>query len=346
MSMTSYERIITALERREPDRLPTFEWRISQSIIDAFCPGGTELDFAEKMNHDAVCCSPSFEKLEIIDEDTFIDEFKIKRHLTGLDRYPVAVGHPITDLESFKKYEPPPVDSPIRFKKVEEVLRRFNRKKAVVVNLHDIFSFPRDMIGFDRFLISFITQPELVRSVVGFSVDYNLELAKLLRKRGVEIIGIGDDFADSRGPFVSPEMFSEFLYPEFKRVVQGYKKLGFYVIKHSDGNLNPILDMIVDSGIDCLDPIDPLGGMDIGYIREKYGHRIARKGNINCARTLVSGTPEQVREEVRECIKKGSPGGGHIISSSNSLHAGVNPELYRVMLETIEEYGKYPISVL
>ncbi len=343
--MTSRERIIAALEREEPDRLPNFEWKISRPLIDAFAPGGTEYDFIEAAGYDAVCCSPAYKKLEIIDEDTYVDEFHITRHLTGADKYPVSVSHPITDMKSFVEYEPPPLDSPIRFEKIDSVLNRYEGEKAVVVNLHDIFSFPRDLLGLDRYLMSFITEPELVCRIVKFSADYNLELAQLVRKRGVDILGIGDDLADSRGPFVSPDMFREFLYPEFKRVVQGYKEMGFYVIKHSDGNLNPILDMLVDSGIDCLDPIDPLGGMDIGRIREKYGRKIARKGNIDCVKTLVEGPAERVRKEVVECIRAASPGGGHIISSSNSLHAGIDPDLYRVMLETVEENGTYPIRV-
>jgi uroporphyrinogen decarboxylase len=343
--MTSRERIIAALERREPDRLPNFEWKISGPMIKALAPGGTEYDFIETMGLDAVCCSPSYEKLEIIDEETFVDEFHITRHLTGPDKYPVSVGHPIVDLDTFANYEPPRVDSPFRFKNIDTVLKRFDGDKAVVVNLHDIFSFPRDLMGLDRFLMAFITEPELVRRIVRFSVDYNLELGELVRAHGVDILGIGDDFADNRGPFVSPEMFRGFLYPEFKRVVQGYKDMGFYVIKHSDGNLNPILDMLIESGIDCLDPIDPLGDMDIGYIRERYGDRIARKGNIDCVKTLVGGPAERVKGEVIECIRSASPGGGHIISSSNSLHAGIDPELYRVMIETIGEYGGYPIRI-
>lgn len=343
--MNSHERIIAALERREPDRLPTFEWKVAQPVIDAFVPGGSEWDFAEAVDHDAVCCSPSYEKLEIIDEDTFVDEFHITRHLTGGDKYPVAIKHPITSLASFRAYEPPPVDSPIRCKKIDAAVKRFGTKKAIVVNLHDIFSFPRDLLGLDNFLMSFITEPDLVKKIVGFSVDYNIELAKLVKTRGMGIIGIGDDLADNKGPFVSPKMFREFLSPEFTRVVQGYKKLGFYVIKHSDGNLNPVLDMIIDAGIDCLDPIDPLGSMDMKHIRETYGDRVARKGNVDCVKLLVEGNKKQVEEAVKQCIRDGAPGGGHIISSSNSLHSGINPELYMMMLETVRRWGEYPITL-
>jgi len=341
--MNSTERIIAALERRQPDRLPTFEWKISQHVIEAFAPGGNLFDFVEAAGHDAVCCSPVYRRIEQLDKKSFIDEFQVTRRLTDHDRYPVSIGHPITDLASFRRYEPPPLDSPERFRDIDAAIQRFGKKKAVVAVLNDVFSLPRDLIGFEQFLSDFLLNTKLVREVVQFSVDYNLELARLVSKRGVRIIGICDDLADSRGPMISPALFREILYPEFKRVVQGYKRLGFYVIKHSDGNLRPILDMILDSGIDCLDPIDPLGGMDIGHVREAYGNRIARKGNVDCVRSLVDGTVEEVEQETLECIRKGSPGGGHIISSSNSIHAGVCPELYRIMLRMIEQHGDYPI---
>ena len=78
--MTSRERIIAELERREPDRLPTFEWRIARSIIEAFAPSEDEGDFVEAEGHGTVCCSPSYKHIEVIDADTFVDEFKITRH--------------------------------------------------------------------------------------------------------------------------------------------------------------------------------------------------------------------------------------------------------------------------
>ena len=340
--MNSRERIIAALERRVPDRLPTFEWKVSRHLIDFFAPGGDLSDFVEAAQHDAVCCSLHYEKLEVIDDRTFVDEFGVTRHLSFENNYPVSVGHPLTDIDSFRRYEPPPLDSPTRFRDIDAAVERFGKEKAIVVNLHDVYSFPRDLIGFEQLHYAFYTQPDLVKAVIGFSVDYNLELARLVKQRGIEIIGIGDDFANNTGPFISPHLFREVVYPEFKRVVQGYKEMDFYVIKHSDGNLYPIMDMLVNSGIDCLDPIDPLGGMDIGHVRMEYGDRIARKGNVDCVRTLVKGTPDEVRSAVIECIEKGSPGGGHIISSSNSLHADIDPDLYRIMLKTIEEYGVYP----
>jgi uroporphyrinogen decarboxylase len=144
---------------------------------------------------------------------------------------------------------------------------------------------------------------------------------------------------------MSPQHFRELFYPGLCRVMGGFKELGLTVIKHTDGNLWPIIDMIVDSGIDCLDPLDPLGGMDLAEVKAKYGHRIALKGNVDCVHLLSFGTPEEVVEATKEALRQGAPGGGYILSSSNSIHSAVKPENYQAMLDTWREYGRYPISL-
>ena len=103
--------------------------------------------------------------------------------------------------------------------------------------------------------------------------------------------------------------------------------------------------MIVDSGIDCLDPLDPLGGMDLAEVKARYGQRIALKGNVDCAHLMSFGTPEEVAEATKEALRKGAPGGGYILSSSNSIHSAVKSGNYKAMLDTLCEYGRYPISL-
>jgi len=140
---------------------------------------------------------------------------------------------------------------------------------------------------------------------------------------------------------MSPQHFRELFYPGLKRAVQGFKELGLYVIKHTDGNIWPIIDMIVDTGIDCLDPIDPQGGMDLGEVKAKYGNRVALKGNVDCAHLLSFGEPEEVIQATKKALDQGMPGGGYILSSSNSIHSAVKPENYKAMVDTVKEYGHY-----
>ena len=115
------------------------------------------------------------------------------------------------------------------------------------------------------------------------------------------------------------------------------------MIKHTDGYIWPIMDMIIDAGIDAINPIQPDAGMDIELVKRKYGHRVCIVGNINCGYTLSDAPLEQVVLEVKEAIRKAGPGGGYIMMSSNSLHSSVNPENYRTMVEATRTYGRYPL---
>jgi uroporphyrinogen decarboxylase len=115
-------------------------------------------------------------------------------------------------------------------------------------------------------------------------------------------------------------------------------------IKHTDGCLWPILDDIVGAGIDALDPLEPIAGMDIGRVKALYGDRIAVVGNVDCGELLCRGTTDEVVAAVKETIAKASPGGGHVLASSNSIHPAVNPQNYRAMVEAAREFGRYPID--
>ncbi|MCX6909085.1 MAG: hypothetical protein NTY01_13725, partial [Verrucomicrobia bacterium] len=187
--------------------------------------------------------------------------------------------------------------------------------------------------------------PDLVEGLIEMSVNVNLAMAKEVAARGADFVFTGDDYCSTQAPFFSPDIFRRMFNPGLKRVMTGFKELGLYVIKHCDGNLWPIIDMVVDSGIDCLDPIDPVAGMDIGAVKAKYGNRIAIKGNVNCAQTLTFGSVSDVIAETKGVIRKAAPGGGFILSSGNSIHSAVKPENYLAMLHTLRMYGQYPLSL-
>jgi uroporphyrinogen decarboxylase len=115
--------------------------------------------------------------------------------------------------------------------------------------------------------------------------------------------------------------------------------------KHTDGNIDEILPMLVDAGIDGIDPIDPLAGMDLAKVKQQWGDRVAIKGNVNCAVELTDGTEQDVEEAVKKCIREAGPGGGYACSSSNMIHSGVKPNLYKRMLNSIRKYGVYPLDL-
>ncbi len=334
--------MIAVLRREEPDRLPTLEWIISPKVIRAMTGQDSEIGFIRRMGLDAIAIGTNIKK-EKVDDRHFRDEWGITR--VSYDDYPNAVGHPVQDESDLKKITVPDPDADYRFDDIRDAMDELKGEKAVVIRLRDVFSQPRDLMGFENFLMGFYTQPDLVSRIMEMSVDYNTRLAENVKSIGGEIIVVGDDIADSKSLLISPELYREMVKPHFNRLIRKFKDLGLYVIKHTDGNIMDVIDDLIDSGIDCLDPIDPLAGMDIRAIKEKYGSRVCLKGNLDCVSTLVDKSPEAVIAETRQCILDASMGGGHIISSSNSIHAGINPVNYRVFLEAVEEFGHYPLDL-
>jgi uroporphyrinogen decarboxylase len=295
------------------------------------------------MDLDAVCVNLNYKKTKL-DDGFILDEWGVLQKHSG-EEHSMPVKGCIETLDDFKKYQAPDPHLPERFKSLEEALKKYSGKKAVILHLNDVVTLPRNLLGYEQFLMATMAEPELVSELVEFSVQINLELAKEAVRRGVKIVYTGDDYAFNTGPLVSPIIFKVLFYPALCKVVNGFHDLGLYVIKHTDGLLWPIIDLIIYSGIDCLDPIDPQAGMDLLTVKQKYGDRIALKGNVDCAQTLTFGTQEEVIAETKQCLINGSPCGGYILSSSNSIHSGVKPENYLAMLETHKKYGSYPINI-
>ncbi len=342
--MTGQERVLRVLQRKEPDRVPHFEWAIDKRVRSALAPECKTLnEFAVRMGLDAVLADPDFLK-EPAGPGKWRSEWGYVLQ-DSQEEHGVEVESPIQTMQDFERYTPPDPHAPGRYASVEKTVRDFGGTKAVIVHLNDVFSLPRYLMGYENLLMGIAAEPALISALVTLSVDINLAMAEEVVKRGVKIVYTGDDFAGDTGPLMSPAHFRELFYPGLCRVMQGYKALGLFVIKHTDGMIWPLMDMIVESGIDCLDPIDPSAGMDLGEVKKKFGKQIALKGNVDCSHLLSRGTPEQVDAATRDALRVGAPGGGYILSSSNSIHSSVKPENYAAMLRSLKEHGSYPIRV-
>lgn len=339
-ALSSKERMIRVLNRQVPDRVPHFEWIVDRSVRDAILPGCRDHnDFAVRMGHDAVLVDPIFRKTPL-DGDRYLSEWGYVGQKTQ-EEHGIEVGFPIRTMADFERYDPPdPCEAP-RYAAIEQALGTWGDTHAVIVHLNDVFSLPRYLMGMENLLMAIVAEPDLVRALVDMSVELNLKMAGEAARRGAQFVYTGDDLASNTGPLMSPRHFRNLFYPGLCRVIRGFKELGLYVIKHTDGNLRPILDMIVDSGIDCLDPIDPQAGMDLQAVKDQYGGRLALKGNVDCAGLMTFGTPEETVLATRTALRVGMPGGGYICSSSNSIHSGVRPENYVALMQTVYEEGRY-----
>jgi len=341
--MTSKERVFRALNKKEPDRVPIVELTIDPKVINKIYKGCSYMEFIEKVDLDAVFV-PSKIIMKKIGENIYIDEWGVVHKDTG-DVSLIEIKSPISSKNDLVNYVPPNPLTDYRLNELRTVVKKFKGKKAIIFWIRDAFSRPRKLLGMSNLLMSYITNPELAKKVIDISVDYNLKLLEEAIKEGADIILSADDYAAANGPLMSPTHFKEFILPGLAKLVKRTHELGAKYIKHTDGNIWPILDMIIDTGIDGLHPIDPSAGMSIVEVKKKYGDKICVIGNVDCKYVLSEAPTNKVIKEVKKLISELAPGGGYMIASSNSIHKGVKPENYIAMIETAKKYGRYPLTV-
>lgn len=344
--MNSYERVIATLEHRQPDRVPYVESVIDLKLMQTLLPGCDYYQFNDWLGMDSVGqnrSSWSRDNVQYIDKERglFRDKWGVTRAF-GPESTPAPVEGPIKRPEDLKTYTPPDPEAPDVLGNIPEIVARYKGKKAITALGRDAFFNPAFLRGIEQFLIDMIENPGLVHELIEITLAHDIRAMQRVIQAGVDVIIFGDDYADKNSPLMSPRHFKEFILPGLKRCVDAAHQAGAYVIKHTDGNIMPILDLIVDTGIDGLNPLEPPAGMDIGLIKQRYGKRIALIGNIDCGYLLSQAPVDEVRKVTRETMQIAMPGGGYCLSSSNSIHSSVKPENFMAMIETWRECRAYP----
>jgi hypothetical protein len=196
----------------------------------------------------------------------------------------------------------------------------------------------------ETFLIGLVEAPELIERYLDARLKIALMLGEAMLERGVDGLHGGYDWASGAGPIFSPRHFRKFVFPRLKQITDLCHRYNGVYVKHTDGNVNSLLDDMIAAGVDGFQAIEPRAGMDIAAIKQKYGDRLTLIGNVDCSTVLVDGPVEAVREATKNVIQSAAKGGGFLLSTSNSVHPGVKPEFYLAMLETAHEVGNYPID--
>jgi uroporphyrinogen decarboxylase len=269
----------------------------------------------------------------------------------GLVRYttednPVPTEPAIKSEKDLDTYEPPDPDASWRYDHLQQLVKRFKGERAIIVGVTDVFALGREnFLGDVGYFRAMVKNPDLIDRANEVIRDYQIRYMKNCIELGTDAFWINGDWAMTEKPMVSRKFTERFLAPPLKTLVDFAHGHDIPCVKHTDGNIWPIYDVIIDTGIDALHPIDPMAGMDIGEAKETFGDKVCLCGNVSCAFSLVSGTVEEVIEETKEVIRKAGKGGGLICMSSNSVHSGVNPENYVAMVKAIREFGRYPLSL-
>ncbi len=340
--MNGYQRMMAVMRGEQPDRVPIWELIVNEPVIRALRGEVSYHDFVELEDLDGVTIFEDQQIAERLDESTYRDEWGIVWQIDAPE-IPYRVDGPIKSEADLDGYNAPDPDADHRLKTLEEAVTRFKGERAITFLGHDAFEFSHYLRGMDQLLMDYVLNPGLARRLARLVTDYKKRVLERAIEMSADIVLTGDDYAHRTAPIMSPAHFEEFVLPYLQEMVDVAKGAGVPFIKHTDGNLWPIIDMIVDTGIDALDPLEPIAGMDIGAVKQRYGDRIALCGNVDCGELLCHGTPEDVVEAVKETLAKAA-GARHILASSNSIHPAVNPQNYRAMVEAAKEFGRCPLD--
>ena len=191
------------------------------------------------------------------------------------------------------------------------------------------------------FVVQLADHPQKMKDNADRRVDDALARGERIKSWGtLDGFCLCADYCFNDNPFLSPAMFDEFVTPYLSRLIAGYRNMGFYVIKHTDGNIMPILDSLVGASPHALHSLDPQGGVDIAQVKRRVGDRICLIGNVNCA-LLQTGSEEEVIESCRYAFRYGMPDGGYVFGTSNCIYTGMPLERYELMLDVWREEGNY-----
>ena len=194
--------------------------------------------------------------------------------------------------------------------------------------------------GMQNALMDLISNPKLAHAAMEKGVAIAITKGKFNIDCGLDILRLNDSVANMS--LISPEQFRQFIKPHIKTVcdeLHNYNK-GVKIYCHICGNVFPILNDIAEAGIDCIGPMDPLGGFTCGQAREIIGTKVALMGGVNTL-SFIDDSPEKLIEESRRCIEQAGINGGYILGSGCALSRKSKKENIISLHEAAVKYGGY-----
>ncbi len=378
--MNSKERVLTTMNGKEPDRVPIGEFAIDFDTAEKILGHETYYRAKAKSQiafwegrHDEVAQSYLEDTLELYDKleldiITFpmatweipppsddpppkkVDDNTWEDHLGRIYKYSditadiTCIKDPVLDEQVFTLQ-----DFHRRPEPVERDERSWNILDSVIRHFPDRFICGPSggevgivfLGSMERGSMELMQNPEVVRAATDFYVEMQNKADEILIHPDQDAVLWGADFGYKSGPFISPKMFMDFfLEANKKRVENIHRRFGKKVMKHCCGNVTPLLDAFVEIGYDAYQSIQPTADMDICDLKQKIGSQITLWGGV-ALEHMVSGTTDQVRDDVRRAMACAKKGGRFILGTSHSIAVGSNYDNYMAMLDEYYRLADY-----
>jgi hypothetical protein len=224
---------------------------------------------------------------------------------------------------------------------ISAVLKETGREVSVHSEVFSPWTQMMELLGYQNGLLAIFDDPVKLTECLNRLAEGTIELAKRHAACGVDAVLISSAFAG--GGFISPDQYVEFVLPSEKKVIDGIKKeYAIPVYTHTCGWIGDRLDLMLDTGTNGIDTLDPppLGNVDLAEAKQIFRNKAFIKGNIDPVNTLFKGTPELIRRDVIDRLTIGKEGGGYILSTACSVSPHTPPEHIMMLTELAEEFGR------
>ncbi|MCC7353117.1 MAG: nucleoside 2-deoxyribosyltransferase [Anaerolineae bacterium] len=339
-----FGRFLTALRRGTPDRVPPCELSVDTEVKELFLGRSIasprdDVEFWLRASYDYIIVSTKGQPIpdEVSQEAlAYPAGQRVHEH-----RWAVSGQGAVTSWQTFASY-PWITAAQVDYRAVDDLRSLLPDGMMAVANQGPLYSGVWRLMGMEAFSLALVDNPELGAAVYRQVGELSVQIAETnAQTEWVGALWLGDDIAYDKTLLTSPAIFRRYALPYYQRIGEVCRKYNKPLIYHSDGNVLPVLeDLIEEAGIAALHPIEPKA-MDIRQVKREYGQRVALIGNVDVD-LLSRGTPDAVAARTRELLREIAPGGGYLLGSSNSIPYYVPLANYRAMLDTLARFGEYP----
>jgi len=363
--MEARERVSLALAHREPDRVPIDYWAAPEIEAKLLARYGlaTREDLLQHFDVDfRYIDGPRYIGPEsVVHADGSVeDHFGVPRvrmqvgsgdHTAAYREvidFPLAHAQSVAEVRAYPKWPDPDWFDYACVR--EQALAARQSGKAVVfmgdrMNRCAQLKPAMYVRGIEQILLDLSLNPDIAEYILGRIAEFYLEYARRTFEAAgdnLDIFFMGDDFGTQNGLFISPDMWRRFLRPGFKAMVELGRGRGYKVAHHSCGSIKPIIPDLIDCGLDILNPVQPdVHDMDRRELKRLFGDQLSFHGSISIQRTLPFGTPDDVRNEVRERFETLGPGGGFIFCTAHNIQADTPLENVEALFQAYRDLGRY-----
>ncbi len=381
MGWTSRERVVAALEHREPDRVPVDLNPSYDSYLDLKLHLGLEIEEQIKPNlamevipHPAVSGalgvdlisvklgSPRGRRSSTCANGLVKDEWGVLYRPVkqpGGGSYMEAVHHPLAEatIDDLERYPWPDPFASGRGEEAANSARRLHEDTGLALVGRfggPIIETAMYLVGWQAWLERLATEPDFAGLLLDRITDIHMGLDRV----GLETTGrylnilklSGEDLGTQDGPLYSPTMFRSLLLPRLRRRWQAARSYlsevnpSVKLMLHSCGSIRPYIPDLIAAGIQVLDPVQPRAAhMDAPELKREFGLQLTFHGGVDIQQVLPFGTRQAVEEEVRRCVRDYAPGGGYILAPSHAVQADTPPANVVAMCQAAHRYGQYPL---